>query len=526
MTSSMAASIQGRFTPLLPTPFLLLFAAAAGGLHTLTFAPTPHGGWLQMATFALTFALITQASNGYLAALTAGIFGFAHFASGLFWLYISLHVYGDLSIMLALAALAVFVLYLALYPALAAALWHVCLSSQSSKTGWRSSLVFASAWMLTEWLRGTVLTGFPWLANGYAQVDGPFAGYAAIVGVYGVSGLLVLSSALLVQASAAAASRQWRTALLPAVTVLLLIGGGLAATKIAWTKPIHAPLTVRLLQGNVKQAMKFEPIGIEAAIQRYQSLITAGRADLILTPETALPMVIHNLPLSFVRAVHLFSANTHSAVMLGAVGTTTSSTGQTHFTNSLFGISPDSATVYRYDKTHLVPFGEFVPLGFRWLVQRMKIPLGDFARGAIIQQPFTVQGQSLAFNICSEDLFGEEIARTLRLASTPGNILVNASNFAWYGDTIVLDQSLQIARMRALETGRPMLRATNTGTTAAIDADGRVIARLPAFTVGALAARVQGRTGTTPYIAYGNMPALLLALIVLAGFALHRALKS
>jgi apolipoprotein N-acyltransferase len=175
---------------------------------------------------------------------------------------------------------------------------------------------------------------------------------------------------------------------------------------------------------------------------------------------------------------------------------------------------------YRYDKHHLVPFGEFIPFGFRWFVDMMHIPLGDFGRGALLQVPFAVKDQWVLPNICYEDLFGEEIAAQIHAGVTgampEATVLLNVSNIAWFGDSIAVPQHLQISQMRSLETGRPMLRATNTGATAVIDHAGRVIAQLPPFEKGVLAARVQGYAGATPYILFGNRVIVLLALAALA----------
>src|SRR5260364_67101 len=299
-------------------------------------------------------------------------------------------------------------------------------------------------------------------------------------------------------------------------------GGGLAS-NIRWTTPAHPPLTVRLLQGNIEQSLKFERAGIHAALTQYIKLITARPADLIVTPETALPIRVHDIPDALARALRDFSDPTGSAILLGAVGVTRAADGAAGLTNSVFGLTPHARRLYQYDKAHLVPLGEFIPWGFRWFVQQMQIPLGDFMRGPAVQAPFTVHPQRLAPSICYEDVFGEEIARTLREA--PAGILLNATNSAWFGKALVLDQHLQIARMRALETGRPVLRATNTGITAVIGADGRVVRRLPAFTVGALEARVQGVAGLTPYIRSGNRPALCVSWMLLAFYAGRRMVK-
>jgi apolipoprotein N-acyltransferase len=312
----------------------------------------------------------------------------------------------------------------------------------------------------------------------------------------------------------------------PAGVALALIVVGLLLPLIQWTTPANAPLSVRLLQGNVKQEMKFEEAGLRAAVDEYQQMITAKPADLIVTPETAIPVLAQQLPPPFAAAIRQFSDSTGSAILFGAIGGTITPDGRVvDYTNSLFGVTPRSHDIYRYDKHHLVPFGEFVPWGFRWFVNLMSIPLGDFFRGAPVQKPFMVHNQPVAVNICYEDIFGEEIARTLRENATSAGVLVNSTNLAWFGDTIALDQHLQIARMRSLETGRPMLRATNTGMTAAIDANGRVIGRLTPFTIGSLDVTVQGTSGNTPYVASGNNTVLAVSALLLAfGFAFGPAI--
>ena len=520
-------------------------AIALGALNTLSFAPTPHGGWLELAIFAFAFWLVARTRTLRGAALTGGAFGFGNFITGVWWLYVSMHFYGGMPALMAGAALVLFSLYLAIYPALSAAVWYVCAARSRApfQPSWHASFAFASAWAVGEWLRGMVFTGFPWLASGYPQVDGPLAGFAPIVGVYGVGWVLALVAALVVQAAMRfALMRATRTAavapdmpgasraagapgtagnglvasLAPAVVAVALLVAGVLLKQIAWTQPTGPELSVRLLQGNVKQSMKFDPQGIRDAIALYQRLITEKPADLVVTPETAIPVLLQQVPPEFGSAVRRFVDATHTPVIFGAVGATMTDRGPTDFTNALFGVTPGSNEIYRYDKHHLVPFGEFIPWGFRWFVDMMNMPLGDFARGPAVQPPFVVDGQSVALDICYEDIFGEEIARTLRGQPKPASLLINATNLGWFGDTIALDQHLQIARMRSIETGRPMLRATNTGATAMIDVDGTVKARLPSFTVGALDVRVQGRTGTTPYIQAGNTTVLAVSLVLLA----------
>ncbi|MBN4664173.1 apolipoprotein N-acyltransferase [Pandoraea nosoerga] len=493
-------------------------AGLAGIAQTLAFAPR-DAWWLQLLAAAALFALVERTASRRDALWLGGGFGVASFVSGIWWLYISMHTYGGMPGAMAGAAVVLFSVYLAIYPALAA-----FFTRWVGATGpWRA-LAFAGAWTLAEWLRGTVFTGFPWLSPGYAHVDGPLAGFAPLVGVYGIGGLAALAAAWLARGvlPAHAGARPARR-LAAVLGVLILLGAGAGLARHAWTSPSGTPLTVRLLQGNVAQDMKFERAGIEHAMAMYRDMIVAAPADLIITPETAFPVLLQGIPPEVAGPVREFADRTGSHVVLGAVGATLTERGPTDLTNSLFGVTPRDQTLYRYDKHHLVPFGEFIPWGFRWFVEMMHIPLGDFRRGTATPSGFPVRGQRVALDICYEDLFGEEIARSLREVAEPATVLANATNLAWFGDTIALDQHLQIARMRTLETGRPMLRATNTGASAIIDAHGRVQGRLPTMTTGALTGSVQPYSGLTPYVRFGNGPALGLAIVALGlGLAMTR----
>ncbi len=494
------------------TLFRLLIAAALGVAHTQAFAPHDWW-WLQILSLSGLVALVADAPRPRAAAATAYVFGLGWFLSGIWWLYISMHVYGEMPAWMAALAVVLFAGYLSIWPALAAASWQWL--TRRGRDGVLAALAFGAIWALSEWLRGVVFTGFPWLGSGYPHTDGPLAGYAPLFGVYGIAFLAASASALLV-----AGVRGWLRRVEPGAArvaawsgglVAATLGGGLGLAQIAYTTPIGQPIGVRLLQGNVAQDIKFEPAGIQRSLELYRDLITAAPADLVVTPETAFPVILQELPVDIAKAVRTYMEKTGTTVVFGAAG----ADSPVDFTNSVFAIGPEQDQLYRYNKHHLVPFGEFIPFGFHWFVNMMKMPLGDFRRGTLDQPAVPVRGIHVAPNICYEDLFGEEIATTLRQQATPANILANVTNLAWFGDTIALDQHLQISRMRALEMRRPMLRATNTGMTAVVGPDGTVQAKLPTFEVGTLTAAVQGMQGLTPYIRWGNVPVLAGSVMVL-----------
>jgi apolipoprotein N-acyltransferase len=495
-----------------------LIALAAGALNVFSFAP--FGIWpLQIATMALVFWLVSRASSPKRAALTGWAYAAGWTTAGVHWLYISMHQYGGLPGWMAAIAVVLLAAALALFPALAMA------GSIWLKRRWPLApaalflLVLPSAWTLSEWLRGWVFTGFPWVTSGYAHSTGPLAGFAPLAGVYGLAWL----SAVIAGSVVLLFSKQRLALALPA----LLLAAGFGLQQVEWTEPHGAPISVRLLQGNVPQELKFAPEVISDTLSLYHDMIRAAPADLIATPETAIPLFARQLPPDYLGRLTGFAQQTKSHVALGIP----LSDGPANYANSVLGIPPaPDARPYRYDKHHLVPFGEFIPLGARWFVNMMNIPLGDFTRGNPLQPPFAVKDQWVMPNICYEDLFGEEIAAQLaasRFAGMPqATMLLNVSNIAWFGDSIALPQHLQISQMRALETGRPMLRATNTGATAVINPKGEVIAQLPPFERGVLSATVQGYKGLTPYSLYGNAPAISLACIALAAACLFGRSKA
>ncbi len=504
-------------------PLRFLIALALGALHAASFVD--DAAWpLEIAALAGLVALTMRAVRAddrprrvVLAAMRLGFaFGLGWFGVGVSWIYISLHTYGELAAPLAAGAVFLFCAYLALFPALACGAFAWSTTRPFARRGAITPVwLFAAIWALSEMARGYLFTGFPWLAAGYAHVGGPLAGYAPMIGVYGVS----LVAALIAAALATAARRDVRlrggsAPVLLAIVVLSVIAGNVL-TRIDWTQPTGRPISIRLLQGNVAQDIKFDESSFGGIADGYLDAIEAKPADLIVLPETAFPVFVADLPQAIAKRL---AQDAHDLPAAIAFGIPIEEEGDRYF-NSVLAIdassSRDSGTppAQRYDKSHIVPFGEFVPTGFHWFMRMINMPLGDFTRGSIDQQPMKLAGLRVAFNICYEDLFGEEIIRQAGTA----NVLVNVSNVAWFGDSMALPQHLDISRMRSIETGRPMLRATNTGMTASIDPHGRVLASLKPFTVGSLDVSVQGTTGTTPYVRFGNLAslaAIALCLVV------------
>ncbi|MBA2411945.1 MAG: apolipoprotein N-acyltransferase [Burkholderiaceae bacterium] len=496
-------------------------ALLAGALHAVAFAPW-HLPMLQLLALASLFALSTRATSALNAAWLGFAFAMGWFGVGISWVYVSMHVYGGMPAALAGAATAAFCAYLSLYPALALGLAHKLFPHP----GLQLAIGTPALWMISEWLRGTVFTGFPWLASGYAHTDGPLAGWAPLAGVYGVTLMAaLLAGALALLALHASRSNMRRYAWIAAMFIVVIGGGSLARTHL-WTQPKGAPINVRLVQANVPQNLKFEPNGIARAFDAHWALMQGARVDLVAMPESIFPVPMRLVPPIYLQAFRDFARSHQTAVIFGIF----LEEPRGYYFNSAVAYAPEPASadtsletpLRRYSKRHLVPFGEFIPPGFRWFVDLMKMPIGDQQRGSSAQ-PIELAGQQVALNICYEDLFGAEIIEAWHTGGAAPTLLLNISNLAWFNDSLALPQHLQISRMRVLETQHPMLRATNTGATAIIDARGDVVAQLPYLTSGALEARVLGYEGITPFIRYGNWPALALAaLLLLCALSMRR----
>lgn len=490
-----------------------LALAGLGALQTLAYVNT-WAWWLPVLCLAVLVWRV-DAARPRLAALWGWAYGCGWLLAGVWWLFISMHRYGELPAPLAALAVLALAAALAIYLGLATGLY----AHFKRGTLWGDALLFAAFFLLAEWARGVLFTGFPWVALGYSQVDAPLAVLAPWVGVYGLGAVTAWAAALL------AGMARVRIGERPTVVAIVVIA--LTLPGVAGPPNFTAGtglISVKLLQPNVAQDVKFEAEHLPATLNWVAEALLKSEADLVVTPETAVPLLPEQLqalaPGWWEALLAHFDAPGRAALVGVPLGNLSEG-----YTNSALGLAQggQGQAVYRYDKQHLVPFGEFIPPGFRWFVRMMNIPLGDFARGVPAAPSFQVGAQRVAPNICYEDLFGEELALRMRVPAKAPTVLANMSNIAWFGDTVAVMQHRHISRMRALELQRPMVRATNTGDTVAISHRGRVLAELPPFTTGVLRAQVEGRIGSTPFAwwasRFGLWPLVGLALLLVLGFS-------
>lgn len=489
-----------------------LYAVLAGALCVFGFAPL-HLYPVPVLALAVLFTLWSQAASVRSASKLGFYFGLGFFASGISWIYVALHDYGAMPMWLAAPATLLFAAFLALLPGLAGYVQ----ARLPSRNLLRLLVVMPAVWVAVEWLRGTLFTGFPWLAMGYAHSDSPLAGYAPILGVYGVSLAAAVSAGLL--------AALWQLRRAPAARyamlgLVLLWGIGAALRNVAWTQTQGEPFSVALVQGNIAQDIKFNEDALVGTLETYRRNILASDARLTVLPESAFPLFRDEVPPYLAQKLAEHAKQNAGDILIGSF-----ERADRHYYNSVFALGASDnrfAADLHYRKQHLVPFGEFIPLRplLGWFINGvLDIPMGDLSSGAAAQKPMAIAGQQVAVNICYEDVFGEEIIRALPQAT----VLVNVTNDAWYGDSWAAEQHNQISQLRALETGRMMLRATNTGVTSIIAANGKVLQRLPEHSEGVLNGMAQGYSGSTPYVSWGNNAVWLILLSMLGISWLRRS---
>jgi apolipoprotein N-acyltransferase len=489
-------------TPLRTEVRHLLILLLAGGLLPLAFAPF---GFYPLAVLspAILFALWREVTPRQ-AAWRGFLFGLGQFGVGVSWVFVAIHDFGHSHFLVAVLLTLLFVALLAAIPALVGYL-ATRLRRGRGVEGWRLALLWLPAWWtLGEWLRGWLFTGFPWLNLGYSMIDAPLRGYAPLLGVYGLTLAVAMSAGALLWLWQER-RRGWQLAL---PLLVLLWGGGALLDRIVWTTPAGEPIRVTLIQGNVPQITKWDPEQIRVRLQTYAELTRPhlGKSDLVIWPENAITVFYHNIADDYFAPLAAEARASNTDVILGVPEL--DADGERYYTTMMTLGSHHGF----YRKRHLVPFGEFMPLEgvLRGLVDFFDLPMSSFSSGIRHQPLLQAAGHKIAATVCYEDAFGEEMIDFLPEAT----LLVNGSNNAWYGDSLAPHQHLQISRMRALETGRPMLRATTNGISALIDDNGGITARSPQFTQYLVQGNMQPMMGSTPYISYGNIIVLLTCFVM------------
>jgi len=489
------------------SPRLSRFIAfLVGAATTLAFAPF---GWSLLAPvllLPLLYVCLTVSPRD--AAGHAFWYGFGLFLTGTYWIYISVHVFGNAALWIAILLMVGLALIMAFFLSLAG--WLI--SRVSRGEPWLLVLVAPASWVLVEWLRGWALTGFPWMALGYGQIDTGFAGWAPVLGVYGVSFMLVLSTAA---AIAALLAETAKGRIVGIVLVLLPWLAGGVLTLVEWTEPTGKAVRSSIVQAGVSQDKKWDRDYRGPIMEHYFSgTLSVADSEIVLWPEVAIPALDDQVA-PFIAEVEKVARANSQTVLFGILERSYEQDVDGRIYNSVMLIGTDERQVYR--KRHLVPFGEYfpVPPAVREWMRMQNLPHSDLAAGEDVQPLLTAaNGIQFGVAICYEDAYGAEQLYALPAAG----ILINVSNDAWFGDSIAPHQHLEIARMRSLEFGRPAVRAANTGISAFIDADGTLLQAGKQFEPELMTMDIQPRRGATPYVNYGNWPVLGLCFAILGFF--------
>ena len=485
-----------------------LLAMVAGALITLALAPFDI--WPLAIVALVVFYLGLRDLKPRQALWRGWCYGFGLFGGGTSWIYVSIHTYGEAPVWLAVFLMVLFCASVAFFFALPAWLWARWIRRNEAPLA--DALAFAALWFGQEMFRGWFLTGFPWLYSGYSQLTGPLQGLAPLGGMWLISFSLALTAALLCNLPRLRA----RKSFLGAAVVLLLApwAVGLALKNHPWTEPSGEPLKVAAIQGNVEQSMKWDPAALNAQLALYRDMtFTAQKADLIVWPETAVPVLKESVE-GYLSVMGKFAAERNSALITGVPLRQKGGRGEYRYYNAITVTGEGDGT---YLKQKLVPFGEYVPLQdlLRGLITFFNLPMSDFARGPAEQPLLQAKGYQIAPFICYEVVY-PEFAASL---SAQSDLLLTVSNDTWFGTSIGPLQHLQMAQMRALEAGRWMIRATNNGVSALIDPFGKITTTVPQFERAVMYGEVTPMRNLTPYLHWRSWPLIILS-VLLIGWAL------
>ncbi|UOF93860.1 MAG: apolipoprotein N-acyltransferase [Bordetella sp.] len=518
---------------------LFLFLVLLGCFHGLSFSPDPLPSWslsfVQIFTLSLLAYLTLNVKNGKIAFIRAWIFGTFNFVTSLYWIYIGLHFYADICKFFAIFSLFILSAFLSLYSSIACFLAYILnqsINKNSILSNINKILIWAALWSLFEWLRGNLFTGFPWSNIAYAHISNPISNWSTLLGMYGLSFIAAIFAGCISVLFTAKKNILKKQILFSGVIITTILLIGISLKFIQWSEPMGKIINAYLVQGNIEQSKKFDVNQIEQNILHHIKLLSSftkedSEPSWIIFSETVLPIFQNNLPIKIWNEFLKIVYKSNKTLIIG-VPLRRRINDRVFHTNSAIAIDSHTSTndlikgcnIMRYDKKHLVPFGEFIPNGFYWLNKIITFPLTDFEPGKIYQKPFIVNNVHILINICYENLFPQEILSSLKhnpdyKTNNGGDIIINMSNLGWFGNTWALRQYLQINRLFAIQIARPILSSANTGITAFIDPKGKVIAQLPQNNIGILNMQVQGMTGNTPYTIYGDYPIIFLLMSII-----------
>jgi len=483
---------------------ILVLLLLSGALLPLAFEPV---NLLPLAYFSPATLFLSLLNVSVRTAFKrAYFFGLGFFGVGVSWIFVAINEFGHTPILLAVLMTFIFVAFVALVIGFQGMFSVWVLKQLSNRENYffvAVIIILPLNWVMFEWIRGTIFTGFPWLSLGYSQIDTSLTGYAPIFGSYFMSWLVVLCSGLFILMWNYSCSEQWNKLVASVAFIIIIFVSGHFLKSIEWTIEIDEPLQVSLVQGNAPQLTKWDQEKINARLNTYKSLTEQHwDSDIVIWPENSLTLFYHDLRESYLEPLEKVALSHNTDLVIG-IPVLDKNTNKYYSTFMSFGRTPGV-----YKKTHLVPFGEFIPFEnlIRGLVAFFDLPMSGFSRGDADQTLLRAGGQTLAVTICYEDVFGEEVIRQLPEAT----LLVNGSNNAWYGDSFAPHQHLQISRMRAAETGRELMRVTTNGISAFVNKDGVLLQSSPQFEPYVLTGKVQPRTGATPYVMFGNTPLLIV----------------
>lgn len=478
------------------------FSLLAGALLAVAFAPFflfP----LALVSTATILALWLNISAGR-AFFRGWLFGIGLFGTGVYWIFISIHTYGNTSIGIAFILTFLFVAILALFPALQG-YWLNRFFKDTTDA--KLLYAFPALWVLLEWIRSFLFSGFPWLTLGDSQINSPLKGYAPLLSVYGVSLMTAISGALLVSVWQKWQAKNKKGAYLNLVSLLFIWVIGAILNTMTWTHPIGKPIQVSLVQGNIGQSLKWSPSQLKPTLEQYRQLSQSHwDSHLVIWPESAIPIPLEYAQ-NFVNYMDYEARIHHSALLTGIAVTDKPGT----YFNAVIAVGDHTNDFYL--KRRLVPFGEYVPIPrfFGNLMQKLDIPLPNLVPGRGMNKPIEANGLKIATFICYEIAFAEQVA----FPDPQVNLLLAVNDDAWFGHSIAAAQHLEMAQMRALETERPVLFVSNTGITAIITPKGKIQAKAPSYQPFVLTGNIQAVTGLTPWQRRGLDPVLILIIIFL-----------